>query len=278
MEPPIAKEDERPLTDFAYPNLNRGFSLRRTFSKMSRRSYISNLSMINRKNLARFGRSKITFIVSNALFTFCGLAILLFAIFTWFNNYTVAPLIRSTKPSVLYAITVASALMAIAGFVGFLGAFTHKKVLLIFFVILVWPVMAGYIAVGYLAYGEVNSSQWENNLSKEWGLIGGQRRLIQSEFKCCGFLSNLDRPYADAQCKGLVDSTPTTTSIVSHLRRRQLSKPTSENQAEIQGCRNPWFNFAGSYLRLSYIIGFVMIPLCLYIFVIGLLSANHIYD
>lgn len=36
-------------------------------SRQSARSYISNLSLINRENLTRFGRSKITFVVVNSI-------------------------------------------------------------------------------------------------------------------------------------------------------------------------------------------------------------------
>lgn len=67
---PIEPQLDLPATTSnmnAYPSLGRNFSIRRTFSKMSKRSYISNLSMINKKNLARFGKSKIAFIGVNLL-------------------------------------------------------------------------------------------------------------------------------------------------------------------------------------------------------------------
>jgi hypothetical protein len=45
----------------------RSFSLRRSISRMSKRSYMSNLSVLNRENLLRFGRSKVVFLVVNTL-------------------------------------------------------------------------------------------------------------------------------------------------------------------------------------------------------------------
>ncbi|KAJ3122213.1 hypothetical protein HK098_003013 [Nowakowskiella sp. JEL0407] len=69
---PHQRQNTNPFTPISQPlagtsTITRGNGIRRTLSRLSKRSYISNLSTLNRKNLARFGGSKITFLIFNSL-------------------------------------------------------------------------------------------------------------------------------------------------------------------------------------------------------------------
>lgn len=64
-DPPVTRSQSvRSTANYAFSNLRRTLS---RASRNSRRSYISNLSIINRLNLTRFTKSKITFLVLNAI-------------------------------------------------------------------------------------------------------------------------------------------------------------------------------------------------------------------
>ncbi|KAI8804344.1 Tetraspanin family-domain-containing protein [Cladochytrium replicatum] len=306
---PVPK-DSYVTTTIDYPALvrngttaSRRFSLRRTLSRMSKRSYMSNLSVLNRKNLARFGKSKITFLIFNTMFTFVALSVLLACVFTWANNFLYAPFIKLLREDLLIMATGVSGLMSIVGFLGFLGAFTHRKTVLTVYNVLCWPVLGGFIALAYLAYRDVNGTQWENILSLRWDELYASRQLIQMKFNCCGFYSELDRPWVDAQCTGLVDSSTdtssppttypnsagasnaTTASVSPSLRRRGRSKSQrlerrqqASTTSGLSGCHDAWDSFSSTFLRLTYSVSFAIVPLVLLMFIVGVLGSNHIYD
>lgn len=56
------KDERKSGETSSFRNTLRSMSFKRTFS---RRSYISNLSILNKKNILRFGRSKIVFLIIN---------------------------------------------------------------------------------------------------------------------------------------------------------------------------------------------------------------------
>ncbi|TPX71122.1 hypothetical protein SpCBS45565_g01248 [Spizellomyces sp. 'palustris'] len=260
-------------------------------SRYSARSYISNLSYLNKSNLARFGRSKTTFLISNSVLMFISLAIALFGLFTFINHYPMALLVRLVCADLLFLITLTTALFASIGFVGFLGAFLHRKKLLTIYSILLWPVLGAALVAGYIAYKDVNGNEWSEQLSERWAVYGDRRADIQNKYACCGFYSALDRPILVDHC--VLSSAPLASTANApnphrrnHLFKRQetpanaapLLKQFARDPADIQGCYEPWNEFSRWILRMIYICAFSSIPFVLFVFIIGLLAANHIYD
>ncbi|KAJ3326966.1 hypothetical protein HDU76_012474 [Blyttiomyces sp. JEL0837] len=262
---------------------------------ISKRSYISNLSFLNRTNLARFGRSKIVFLIFNS--------------------------------------AVISVFVVLDGLVGFLGAFTHRKSLLVVFCILLWPALAGIIGPGYMAYKEVRAKNWENTLSSKWDSLVDSRNELQQKLDCCGFDSYLDRPFVSDQCPSLDNSTftsgsnsqanlkalaaafpvvfdpqnpdgtdLTTTGTVKPAMSSSTSGvqkvATTENlspsatldaspggqspgvaqQGDIPSCRDALNSFYGGFLVAVYSSAFAVTPFVLLVFIVGLLATNHVYD
>lgn len=203
----------------------------------------------------------------------------LFSTFTWLNNFYDAPLIKVVSESVLVSLTATSSLMATAGFIGFLGAFTHRKAILTLYVILAWPVMAGWISVGYLSYRIRNNIKWEQQMSIGWDNFNIERQLIQykvlrsliDQFGCCGYLSPLDRAFVDDQCTGLIDSTATNSTTT--IQKRDTSQVVASPP-----CHDGWTGFVSTYLAIAYSVAFTLVPFTLFVFMIGLLACNHIYD
>lgn len=103
----------------------------------------------------------------------------LFAMFTWINNFSNAPLIEIVSEALLTGLTATSVLMTTTGFLGFLGAFTHRKAILALYTVLTWPVLAGWITVGYIGYRNRNSADWKIKASQDWSDYGEERQVIQ---------------------------------------------------------------------------------------------------
>jgi hypothetical protein len=99
--------------------------------------------------------------------------------FTWISNFSDAPLIVIVSEAVLTGLTATAALMACTGFLGFLGAFTHRKAILALYALLTWPVLAGWITVGYIGYKNRNSVDWEYTASKNWDDFSTEKQVIQ---------------------------------------------------------------------------------------------------
>ncbi|KAJ3393835.1 hypothetical protein HDU92_007472 [Lobulomyces angularis] len=221
-------------------------SKKTTISKFSMRSYFSNFSAVNKENFLKFGRSKVTFLFFNAMFTFFGCALTIFSISTWLNNYYDAVLYKAISIVFLILLTVVSTLMALTGLIGFLGAFSHKKFILTFFVILNIPVFAGWVTLGYLTFKEVNSSEFEINISNQWNSYNAEKNLIQSKYGCCGYLSHFDRPFVNGRCHGF------TNSENSILTKREVNGDVEKKPFQVvstPACHNEWSRFVSKYLR-----------------------------
>ncbi|KAJ3299230.1 hypothetical protein HK104_009626, partial [Borealophlyctis nickersoniae] len=159
------------------------FSLTRTLSRFSGRSQLSSSAFSARRkaNLARFGKSKVAFLVFNTGFTLAGLSLSLFTLFTWLSTYTLAPLIRLLHPPLLIGITIIGFAMTLIGLLGYLGAFAHKKAALGVYGVVIWPVVIGTIVVGYGAYKVVNDGRWNQELSGAWDGFGDGRGVVQTK-------------------------------------------------------------------------------------------------
>ncbi|KAJ3166974.1 hypothetical protein HDU88_003063 [Geranomyces variabilis] len=242
--------------------------LERPTSAYSRRSYISNLSSIHRKNLMRFGLSKCVFLVSNTLLTFLGLSAAILGLCTLLDRYSTAALVRLIRTDILLLYTITSALAVAVGLVGFLGAFTHRKNIISIHNLLLWPIMAGLIVAGYLSFHQRSDMKWRDYLSDKWDAFGSEKAIVQDQYACCGFYSSLDRPLNTDHC-----TIPPYVPIPSASTVSAVVDP-----ATFPGCYEPWHDFTASYLEAIYISAFSCIPLIMFVFIVGLLAANHIYD
>ncbi|KAJ8328380.1 hypothetical protein O5D80_003738 [Batrachochytrium dendrobatidis] len=212
----------------------RGFSLRRTlsrFSRHSKRTFISNMSVINRHNLRRFGRSKVAFLIANTIFVLAGVLALLYGVLT----YTGSPIIISLwGSSIVVALMVSGSLQVLFGIVGYFGALLHRKTLLIFFMVAIWPLVFGYLYVGYSTYRQLNATQWEKSLSDSWSTLNTTRGSIQAQYNCCGFLSSFDRPFADSKCPTIIHHATSAniqaSSSMVELTKRQAPDPNAAPQ------------------------------------------------
>ncbi len=190
-------------------------------------------------------------------------------------------LVLDIRRDILAISTAIGALMLIASILGFLGAFLHKKKLLISFLLLVWPAIAISITGGFLAYKERNDGSFVNHLSFTWD-SGNSQTFIQEQFQCCGFYWALDRPVPSDSCQGSVASLTSGASfrrVLGRLQKRQSVDPTivPSTSQDLPGCIATWGDYISTYLQLTYVAAFSTIPLNLFAFIVGILATNHIY-
>ncbi|KAJ3025296.1 hypothetical protein HK097_006712, partial [Rhizophlyctis rosea] len=145
-------------------------SFMRSLSRKSlgRASSMRSWASKHRKNYKFFGKSKVTFLILNAMFTFTATSLLLFSLFTFLNTYIYAPIIKTILPTVLYLSISLAILMTLTGFIGFLGAFLHWKAVLVVFQVLVVPCLVGDIVIGYLAHQYVHDVHFQTRGTREW--------------------------------------------------------------------------------------------------------------
>jgi phosphate/sulfate permease len=192
-------------------------------------------------------------------------------------------------------ITIVGSLMTLNALIGYFGAFRHKKVVLIVYLLLIWPILGVDVAVGFMSYHQRNDGNLMDELSVIWNTV--DRQNIQDDYECCGFLWALDRPFIDSRCIGGINGTTTTNSTTntateitntseaddSTLQRRSLRHfkrqdiPTIDTEP-YPGCVSTWGEDISNYLKACYIFAFSLIILLLSTFIIGILTTNHIYD
>ncbi|KAJ3043745.1 hypothetical protein HDV00_004151 [Rhizophlyctis rosea] len=228
-----SRHSRRGRTSFA-ASAKRSFS-RRSPSRKSIRSYISNISAINRKNLARFGKSKVSFLVFNSLYTLVGLLLITLAATTFSGNYSMSPLVLIVRRDLFLGLTIVAAAMIVTGIIGFSGAFLHRKRLLTTHSMLLAPILIGLIVIGFMSFKQRNDIHWDREVAADWGELGDNRRVIQDlvcaalfqptkatcidqcheianmQFQCCGYFSSYDRPFVDDTCANYQDSTHAST-------------------------------------------------------------------
>ncbi|KAJ3277710.1 hypothetical protein HK104_003039, partial [Borealophlyctis nickersoniae] len=119
-------------------------SIRRTLSRMG--------SSLHKRDYCFFGVTKVVVLGANAVFTFIGLALLLFFIFTYTHIYTTSPLIPTTHPLTLPSITSLSIIMIVTGVLGLLGTLMHKRGVVACYVVMIVPALVVDVWIGYTSF------------------------------------------------------------------------------------------------------------------------------
>jgi len=97
-------------------------------------------------------------------------------------------------------------LQFIISLVGCIGAWRVSKCLLASYIIVVILILLAMLAIAIAAY--VNPTFVEGQLMEQWANATNEtRNLIETDFKCCGFNSTTDHPYANGTLVCPVNST-----------------------------------------------------------------------
>jgi hypothetical protein len=108
---------------------------------------------------------------------------------------------------------------------------------------------------------------------------------LTRKFDCCGYYSDLDRPFITSKCAGFVTSAnikrseisgPERTSLKS-MFKRQVYDPNPNVVPTIPGCHDKWVGFLVDYFTGVAYFSFAMIPFSFVMFIVSILTVNHLY-
>ena len=101
-----------------------------------------------------------------------------------------AKMIMLLRRDILALLTAGAFFQTILGFLGYFGALTHRKVVLVTYMLLLWVLGGIYLTNGYFAFKELHSFQFEANMSTLWSVLGSKQVTIQNtvSFRCPSIL------------------------------------------------------------------------------------------
>ncbi|KAF9321513.1 hypothetical protein BGZ91_004512 [Linnemannia elongata] len=198
----------------------------------------------------RWTRSKWILLLSALLLLGYSAAILYFSLSYIIQNVPGSPVVMEFHSNIVY-LSLAGAVFGIAtALVGLVGIFRENRIWLSYYTIVLWPVFALYIAVGYIAFRRAKlhlrahiKEEWINSYSRE------QRLLVQRNLFCCGFQDSTYFAAYDMRCF------PTTT---------------------LPGCEHKYSLFEKDLLTTLWTWSFTVAPVHLFVMIAALLCSNHV--
>ncbi|KAI7884791.1 tetraspanin Tsp2 [Lichtheimia hyalospora FSU 10163] len=187
---------------------------------------------------------------SNTLLFCYGLAILLYALLTFFKFYLRADVVIVGERMILNVITATGVICLFSSLLGFVGIMLNHRGILTIYNLFMWVCFGMITAIGYIAY---RKAKWniEGKLSYQWhyDLTTDGRARIQANLHCCGYKSFTD----------------------FHERSNKCFPRTL-----LPGCKFKYQNFTKDFLKYTWITAFSLLPLHLFVLVSALLCANHV--
>ncbi|KAF9898831.1 hypothetical protein BX616_003564 [Lobosporangium transversale] len=198
----------------------------------------------------RWTKSKWILIFSNLLLLAYSCAVLAITIGYIMKKWELSVLVMEFHHKLVYLACAASvAGIATAG-IGFVGIFRENRIWLSAYAVLLWPVFALYMSIGYISFRRAKShlrahvkDEWIHDYSRQ------QRLLVQHNLWCCGYQSASWYGAYDSRCF------PLTT---------------------LPGCQHKYNVFEAKLLKTCWTIVFSIAPFHIFVMLVALLCSNHI--
>ncbi|KAI7827037.1 hypothetical protein BC939DRAFT_395178 [Gamsiella multidivaricata] len=138
----------------------------------------------------------------------------------------------------------------ISALIGLVGIFRENRLWLSIYALLLWPVFALYVSVGYIAFRR-SKNHLRARIKDEWihSYTREQRLVVQRQLKCCG--------YQDPNWYGAYD-----------LRCFPLTN--------LPGCHHKYSVYEEKLLSTCTTAAFSLVPFQLLVMVAALLCSNHV--
>ncbi|KAK9728183.1 hypothetical protein K7432_001292 [Basidiobolus ranarum] len=195
-------------------------------------------------------RQKYVLFIANLLLFLVNLGQLLFSFVTLGQAYFGGGLLWSAHRDILIICMVGSIWGFITSVYGFYGILRHERRILTIYCIALWPLMGLTAGVGYVAFRR-NRWNLRNKLGHLWkDMRVSQRASIQTNLRCCGFLSAMNGQANTKQCY---------------------------SRALLPGCFSKLYQYSRNTLPIIYLTSLaVVFPLSLVVALIAILCSNHI--
>ncbi|KAG0210429.1 hypothetical protein BGX28_009338 [Mortierella sp. GBA30] len=151
----------------------------------------------------------------------------------------------------LIYITLAGSIVGIiSALVGLIGIFRENRIWLSWYSLMLWPVFALYLSVGYIAFRRAKNhlrahlkDEWMHSYSRE------QRLLVQRNLKCCGYQDPTYYGEYDLRCFPMIN---------------------------LPGCMHKYNLYEDKLLTTCWTASFTLVPFQLFVMIAALLCSNHV--
>ncbi|KAG0290952.1 hypothetical protein BGZ96_005605 [Linnemannia gamsii] len=166
------------------------------------------------------------------------------------GHFEYSAVVMEFHSNLIYLAMGGSILGMICALVGLIGIFKENRIWLSWYTIVLWPVFAIYISVGYIAFRRAKNhlrvhlkDEWIHSYSRE------QRLLVQRQLKCCGFQDPTYFGEYDLRCFPMIN---------------------------LPGCLHKYNLYEDKVLTTAWTISFSLAPVQLFVMIAALMCSNHV--
>ncbi|KAF9293943.1 hypothetical protein BGZ88_004696 [Linnemannia elongata] len=152
--------------------------------------------------------------------------------------------------NLIYLAMGGSVLGILSAIVGLIGIFKENRAWLSLYTIVLWPVFAVYISIGYIAFRRAKNhlrvhlrDEWIHSYSRE------QRLLVQRQLKCCGYQDSMSYGEYDLRCFPMIN---------------------------LPGCLHKYNLYEDNVLTTAWTVSFGLAPVQLFVMIAALMCSNHV--
>ncbi|KAG0204163.1 hypothetical protein BGX33_008677 [Mortierella sp. NVP41] len=166
------------------------------------------------------------------------------------GHFEYSPVVMEFHSNIIYLSLAGSIMGIITAIVGLIGIFRENRIWLSWYTIILWPVFAMYISVGYIAFRRAKN-HLRAHLKDEWihSYSRDQRLLVQRQLKCCGYQDPTYFGEYDLRCFPMIN---------------------------LPGCQHKYNLYEDNVLTTAWTISFGLAPVQLFVMIAALMCSNHV--
>ncbi|KAG0364619.1 hypothetical protein BGZ54_007332 [Gamsiella multidivaricata] len=198
----------------------------------------------------RWTKSKWILLLSTIMLLGYSCAVFAVAIGYMTHKFDLSVVVMEFHSNLIYLSLAGGLLGVISALIGLVGIFRENRLWLSIYALLLWPVFALYVSVGYIAFRR-SKNHLRARIKDEWihSYTREQRLVVQRQLKCCG--------YQDPNWYGAYD-----------LRCFPLTN--------LPGCHHKYSVYEEKLLSTCTTAAFSLVPFQLLVMVAALLCSNHV--
>ncbi|KAG0013129.1 hypothetical protein BGZ80_011272 [Entomortierella chlamydospora] len=207
------------------------------------------------RKLRTWTKSKVALLVANTLLFIYSVGWTVVMAMSWKGAAWTKPYLDSgimivANRKLLYIMTVAAPFGVFIAVTGYVGIFAQNRRILSIYTILLWPLLALIVSIGYICFRRKNpflhlklKSSWINGYTRD------DRLVIQNALSCCGYRAPGDYPSYDLHCFP---------------------------RASLPPCENLFLTYQQDLLSNTSFSAFSIMALQLVVMIVALLCSNHV--
>ncbi|CAO3569665.1 unnamed protein product [Mortierella alpina] len=166
------------------------------------------------------------------------------------GHFEYSAVVMEFHHNLIYISLAGSCVGIFSALVGLIGIFRENRIWLSWYNLMLWPVFALYLSVGYIAFRR-SKNHLRAHLKDEWvhSYSRDQRLLVQRHLKCCGYQDSTYFGEYDLRCFPMIN---------------------------LPGCQHKYNLYEDKLLTTCWTASFALAPLQLFVMIAALLCSNHV--